>query len=251
MTIHAEKTYLIRLYLIRHGETYANRQNLVLGQSESPLTSLGQTQAKLTGQYLNSVSFWKCYSSDQKRAVHTAEYILNQNSNHNVSLLQMDSRLRERAKGAREGRDKYLSKEEAIRLYRLEYGEEVSLPLEENEVQVWNRFQSWLEDILQSRLSDDGIHNHNSVKDDERIAMENILVVSHSGTIRIIMNHFKERIIATIEEDQERNACAALDVISNSMIVPNTSITVIDIPFTGPKSWHPAFVSIMDETHLE
>ena len=39
--------FLIRLHLIRHGETYANVQNLVLGQGDSPLTENGVAIARL------------------------------------------------------------------------------------------------------------------------------------------------------------------------------------------------------------
>ena len=38
--------FLIRLHLIRHGETHANVQNLVLGQGDSPLTENGVAIAR-------------------------------------------------------------------------------------------------------------------------------------------------------------------------------------------------------------
>lgn len=43
---------LLRLYLIRHGETEANVKSQVCGQMETPLTSRGVEQARLLAQYI-------------------------------------------------------------------------------------------------------------------------------------------------------------------------------------------------------
>ena len=40
-----------KLYLMRHGQTLFNLQNKIQGWCDSPLTELGQYQAKVAGQY--------------------------------------------------------------------------------------------------------------------------------------------------------------------------------------------------------
>lgn len=47
------------LYLMRHGQTMFNLRGKVQGASDSPLTSLGTSQAKQAGQYFNehNISF--------------------------------------------------------------------------------------------------------------------------------------------------------------------------------------------------
>jgi bisphosphoglycerate-dependent phosphoglycerate mutase len=41
-----ENNFVFRLHLVRHGETEANRAEIVLGQIDSPLTNLGIQQAR-------------------------------------------------------------------------------------------------------------------------------------------------------------------------------------------------------------
>ena len=40
------------LYLMRHGQTFFNQEGLVQGTCDSPLTELGQDQARQAGAYL-------------------------------------------------------------------------------------------------------------------------------------------------------------------------------------------------------
>jgi len=72
--------FLIRLHLIRHGETYANVQNLVLGQGDSPLTGNGVAIARLaaTSDMINGkgLQYYRHYCSDLGRAHRTARIIL-------------------------------------------------------------------------------------------------------------------------------------------------------------------------------
>ena len=251
--------YTLRLFFIRHGETYANKQGLVLGQSESSLTTKGQIHSQLTGRYLKSIVFWKYYCSDQERAMHTAEYILaeslsSKDDNGLLLELERDGRLKERAKGAREGRDKRLSKEEAVRLYRLEFGNEVNLPFEEDDTTVWERFEGWLQDLMRIRMNakidDDDMNREHSRSRERRTTTKNVLVVSHSGTIRIILNKLKEK-VALSKEGGIRDECISLDAISSSMIIPNTSVSIIDVRFSRIDSWDTNFIKIMDQFHLE
>jgi broad specificity phosphatase PhoE len=83
------------LYLVRHGETLANCAELVVGQSDSPLTRQGKEQARQLYRYPhnwcsgvrhddnadhtrvgNNMNWWRIYVSDLKRTQHTACLIL-------------------------------------------------------------------------------------------------------------------------------------------------------------------------------
>lgn len=63
------------IYLIRHGETEWNLKKKTQGQSESNLSSKGIKQAQKAGIFLENKKIDKIYTSDLKRAVHTANLI--------------------------------------------------------------------------------------------------------------------------------------------------------------------------------
>lgn len=65
------------LYLMRHGQTFFNQEGLVQGVCDSPLTELGQDQARQAGAYLQGrgIRFGHLYSSTQERASDTLELV--------------------------------------------------------------------------------------------------------------------------------------------------------------------------------
>ena len=60
------------VYLIRHGESQANRRDVFLGHGDLDLTELGYAQARKTAEYLSTVPIDVIYTSDLSRAYHTA-----------------------------------------------------------------------------------------------------------------------------------------------------------------------------------
>lgn len=62
-----------KLYLIRHGQSAGNASGRFGGHSPTPLSELGEQQAKLTAQALAKENIDAIYSSDLFRAVKTAE----------------------------------------------------------------------------------------------------------------------------------------------------------------------------------
>ena len=67
----------MKILLIRHGETIANKTQLVLGTSDVPLTDLGRRQAKAAAQKISSMEPLPnlLFSSPYYRAKETAGYI--------------------------------------------------------------------------------------------------------------------------------------------------------------------------------
>ena len=63
------------VYLIRHGQTAWNREEVFRGRADIPLNETGRKEALLTGQYLRKVKVGSVYSSPLSRAVETAEAI--------------------------------------------------------------------------------------------------------------------------------------------------------------------------------
>ncbi|XP_014670020.1 PREDICTED: fructose-2,6-bisphosphatase TIGAR-like [Priapulus caudatus] len=91
------------LTLVRHGETVANKDSIIQGQSNSPLSELGLNQAKLVAERLKDQEFTHVHSSDLTRATQTAEAILTANPLTTCSIVK-DARLRERKFGNIEGK---------------------------------------------------------------------------------------------------------------------------------------------------
>jgi broad specificity phosphatase PhoE len=63
------------IYIVRHGETEYNVQDIVQSQVDSSLTLKGQQQVRETAEILKNIRFDAIFSSDLGRAVQTAEVI--------------------------------------------------------------------------------------------------------------------------------------------------------------------------------
>ena len=61
--------------VVRHGETVANANCVIQGQSDVPLSPVGEEQAKLLARRWRDRRFDAVYSSDLSRAMRTAELI--------------------------------------------------------------------------------------------------------------------------------------------------------------------------------
>ncbi len=89
----------MRLIVVRHGETLYNIQNRITGQSDVPLSPLGERQAELVGAYLATEKIDVVVASDLQRARATAQAIAHP---HNLPVHD-DADLREIAMGEWEG----------------------------------------------------------------------------------------------------------------------------------------------------
>ena len=63
------------IYLVRHGQTVHNRDYIVSGQVNPPLTRPGVEQARAVAEKLSDIHFDHIYASDLERAIRTAEII--------------------------------------------------------------------------------------------------------------------------------------------------------------------------------
>ncbi|OPL08103.1 MAG: hypothetical protein AVO33_02090 [delta proteobacterium ML8_F1] len=86
----------MKIYLIRHGQTLANRERRYRGHSESVLTPLGISQIKKAGAQLGGLAFKKVYCSPSLRTRQTARAL-------GIEDYEIDERLREIHFGIFEG----------------------------------------------------------------------------------------------------------------------------------------------------
>ncbi len=79
------------IYIIRHGQTQLNQQNVLQGRSDYPLNETGIQQAMNAAELLRGVSFRTVFSSPLIRAVETAECIApNCVIRTDIRLIEMD-----------------------------------------------------------------------------------------------------------------------------------------------------------------
>lgn len=75
------------IYLVRHGQTAWNREEIFRGRTDIPLDETGLRQAELVAEYFKGVEIHRIYSSPLSRARETARKIA-QLHNLNVELLK-------------------------------------------------------------------------------------------------------------------------------------------------------------------
>ena len=63
------------IYLVRHGQTAWNKEEIFRGRTDVPLDESGQKQAELVGQYFKGMKIHAIYSSPLARAWETAQAI--------------------------------------------------------------------------------------------------------------------------------------------------------------------------------
>jgi probable phosphoglycerate mutase len=158
----------MNLVLVRHGETDWNRQERIQGHIDIPLNGRGQWQAQQAAQALAGQQIERLYSSDLLRAQTTAEMI----GDVCGCAVEADSRLREKGFGAWEGltfaeikkRDAagYARWREDPSLYTPAGGEGLN-ETAERVVQAWREI--------------------------EESTAETVALVSHGGTLRILLRY--------------------------------------------------------------
>ncbi|MEN0643040.1 histidine phosphatase family protein [Alkalicoccobacillus gibsonii] len=185
---HTEKD--IKLHLIRHGQTIFNFQDKVQGWSDTPLTETGRTVAARLGRGLKDRSIDAIYSSDSGRAIETAT-LIRENSEKNDIELKTVKGLREMYFGNYEGgpnpvlwnevRDKLSNGQAADKeeMYTTAGIDEICQAVSQldSEAEEWEVYTKRLLDSLNVIVEDAAKNGH-----------ENIYIVSHGLSIRVILH---------------------------------------------------------------
>lgn len=85
----------MKLYFVRHGETYLNKYKKMQGWSDAPLTPEGEIVASQTGKRLKDIPFYAIYTSDLGRTIQTAKLILLENNHCSPDDIQPMKEFRE------------------------------------------------------------------------------------------------------------------------------------------------------------
>jgi broad specificity phosphatase PhoE len=161
--------YKTRVYLVRHGETDWNAELRVMGQLDIPLNERGRAQARRAAELLAHEHFDAIYSSDLVRAIETAQIIA---TPHKLDVLTLPE-LREAYYGLWEG----LTRDEVLKKFPEEYAMRTIDPANfrpsggESRKELYTRA---------ARIFSELVARHPD---------QQILIVSHGGTIRAILRY--------------------------------------------------------------
>lgn len=160
---------MMRIYIIRHGETDANKKGYAQGWTDGLLNENGKILAQITGRGMKGIRFDRCISSPLIRARETAKIILRESDN-NVSI-SFDDRIKEMNFGSLEGiniRDEKVLRflKEPILDYRFPNGESIA--------EVMGRTQDFLKELI--------------ARDDDKT----YLVSTHGCALRAMLNFLYE-----------------------------------------------------------
>lgn len=201
---------MLKLYLVRHGETELNVQMRMQGSIDSPLTQTGIDHAIALGKHLKDVKFDIVYSSPSPRAYRTAELIMGERNNP----IEIENDLREMNLADWEGKNK----EEMDVLAPIEYevfwnSPHLFKPVNgENFYQVQDRAIAIINKLISE--NDKG----------------NILIVTHSIIIKTIVAHLKKY---------------AMEDLWAPPLIQDTSVTIL-----GVEKGEVKLESIGDATHI-
>lgn len=70
------KGVVVRVYIVRHGETQENREGVIQGQQDTFLNAIGLEQAKMVGEALKDAKLGIAFSSDLSRAVKVRVHLI-------------------------------------------------------------------------------------------------------------------------------------------------------------------------------
>ena len=187
-TCNDKNDKVLKLYIVRHGETEWNVIKRFQGQLNTPLTEKGIKKLKETGKKLENVLFDEVYTSELGRTVASAEIILNENRGYRNKKRELKklAELNEVYFGVWQG----LTYEEALPKYPEEgnnYFYDVKNYKAEN-VEAEN-----LKDALERFLK--GI---NKILESHKSG--NILVVTHGTVFEMFMNYVANDSIFDIDE---------------------------------------------------
>ena len=204
----------MKLYLVRHGQSTGNIGGTLIGQSDHPLTELGEAQARAAAERLAPFGPMPVHCSDLPRAMATAEHVVRAWAKHpepgtpldaavrDVPRVLPDPRLREIDLGDYEGCswEEFEADEELTAAFADDpYG--TALPGGESLAHLETRVLAAVRDVLAAHgLSDGASISSDAVATSDASALatgfhaaepgENTCIVAHDGSIRAILNHY-------------------------------------------------------------
>jgi len=179
MSSSANKT--ISLYLVRHGQTTANRDKILQGSCDFPLTDVGLDEASRTGACLSKIHWDRILTSDLARAKNTCSLIVEKSNKDGQPSIESTSNLREVCFGVKEMLPKEITKAEARKIVAKREGIHIDKVVDtaESGDQVKKRQLAFIMD-LRSTLPSNGT------------VIPCVLAISHGAFIRAFVRNFCE-----------------------------------------------------------
>ena len=190
---------MVKLVLLRHGQSIANQKNEYTGWSDVPLTALGEAQAHAAGRLLKNenIQFSDVHTSVLVRVIKTANIVLEE-----IDQLWIPEhktwRLNERHYGALRGlnkdytRQKYGKKQ--VALWRRSY---YSVPPQLEKFDDDRRYNSIAHDLLPLSESLEMASNRILPYWEDQIAPKlkagkNQLIVAHGSSLRALLKYLEK-----------------------------------------------------------
>ncbi|KAF9649009.1 phosphoglycerate mutase-like protein [Thelephora ganbajun] len=215
--VRGSKGAVVRVYIVRHGETQENRDGIIQGQRDTSLNATGMEQARMVGEALKDAKLGIAFSSDLSRAAKTAEAIL---LHHPGISLHKQVELRERGMGELEGKRADVILGRAPRVME---------PISKMTARanVW-----WYEAVIAWIKAQDAVEPVNGREATK--GRRDVLIVSHGGLIGILLRNLCKGTVR-VEKGVRLAKCM------------NASITVIEIDSTSGKG---KMIRYSDVSHL-
>ncbi len=193
---------MMKLVLIRHGESEWNKLNLFTGWTDVDLSEKGHEEAKAAGRLLKAegYDFDICYTSILKRAIHTLNHVLDEMDRVWLPVVK-SYKLNERHYGALQGLNKAETAEkygdEQVKIWRRSYDvkppalettderapqnqemfrniDPSELPLNESLETTVERVVPYFEEVIKKDM-----------KDGKRV-----LIAAHGNSLRALVKYF-------------------------------------------------------------
>lgn len=173
---------MMKLTIVRHGESEWNKLNLFTGWTDVELSETGRQEAAKAGKEIKDrgITFDVCFTSYLKRAIHTLNYILD-NSDQNYLPVYKAWQLNERHYGALQG----LNKSETAEKYG------------EDQVKIWRRSY----DVCPPALDEDDDRNPAKQPMYKNVDKKDLpLTESLETTVERVIPYFNANILPLLKE---------------------------------------------------
>ena len=147
------------IYLVRHGETAWNKEEIFRGRTDVPLNEIGFREAELAGEYLKEKGIHVIYSSPLSRAWQTAQEIARF---HNLEVRRLDG------------------------IIDMSFGEWEGRPLKEIQIHDRELYQKWRDEPHLVKLP--GGESLDEVRVRAMGALEDVIRL-HSGKTLALVSH--------------------------------------------------------------
>ena len=193
---------MMKLVLIRHGESEWNKLNLFTGWTDVELSPKGEEEAKLAGQTLKAegYDFDICYTSYLKRAIHTLNNVLREMDREWLPVIK-SWKLNERHYGALQGLNKAETAEkygeEQVKIWRRSF--DVKPPALTDDDPRSAKKQEMYRDVDPALLPDNeslettierAVPYFNEVIKPQMQAGKRVLIAAHGNSLRALVKYF-------------------------------------------------------------